>query len=151
MNQTAVLKKKAPNPNKAQSPMKSMNSNFQYRSSTEFTRKYNIKREQLAKKYNDKTRKEQALMAHKRKNLPEESIPQLGKSKLPGHKSIIQLSSRELPKHNFMFQASLKVDVNTSHIIGRAQGEEEKQHVIQELQNCKQVKRKLVLPATSLD
>lgn len=79
-----------------------MNSDIQYRSSVELAKKYKIKREELAKEYNDKTRKEQATMAHKRKN-PEGSIPQQGKSKFYGHKSMIQSNLRE--------------DINTSQMI----------------------------------
>ncbi|WMV24979.1 hypothetical protein MTR67_018364 [Solanum verrucosum] len=57
-----------------------------------FARK--IKREQLANERNDRDKKEQAPIPHKRKNY-EDFIPQQGKSKLLGHKSVIQSSSRE--------------------------------------------------------
>ncbi|KAF3617755.1 hypothetical protein FXO38_32358 [Capsicum annuum] len=53
--------------------------------------------------------------------------------------------------YNFMFQGFSKVDVNTSDVIGISQVEQQKQHVIKELENCKQVKRKSVLPLSSLD
>ncbi|KAM3237020.1 hypothetical protein P3L10_012049 [Capsicum annuum] len=42
-------------------------------------------------------------------------------------------------------------DVNTSNVIGILQVEQEKQHAIKELENYKQVKRKSVLPSSSLD
>lgn len=49
MNQARMLKKKIPNPNKAQSPLKNVNFDMQYRSSTELINKFKIKREQLEK------------------------------------------------------------------------------------------------------
>ncbi|XP_047250139.1 uncharacterized protein LOC107876933 [Capsicum annuum] len=57
----------------------------------------------------------------------------------------------ESPMHNFIFQGFSKVAVNTSDVIGISQVEQEKQHAIKELENCKQVKRKSVLPSSSLD
>ncbi|KAM3379434.1 hypothetical protein P3S68_011848 [Capsicum galapagoense] len=77
MKQATSLKKKVSNPNKAQSPLKNMNSVSQYRSSAELVKEYEIKREQLAKEHNNKIRKSQSPMTHKRKNL-EESIAQQG-------------------------------------------------------------------------
>ncbi|XP_047267248.1 uncharacterized protein LOC124897811 [Capsicum annuum] len=53
--------------------------------------------------------------------------------------------------HNFMFQGFSKVVINTSDVIGISQVEQEKQHVIKEIENCKQVKIKSVLPSSSLD
>ena len=47
-----------------------------------------MKREQLANERNDKAKKDQAPISHKRKNF-EDFIPQQGKSKLLGHKSVI--------------------------------------------------------------
>ncbi|KAH0724838.1 hypothetical protein KY284_000703 [Solanum tuberosum] len=168
MSQSVALKKKGSNPNKAQSPLKNMNFDMQYRSSTELANQLKIKREQLANERNDKAKKEHAPIAHKIKN-SEDFIPQQGKSKLVEYKSVIQSSSREelgtshmvvgkgqtkkslfqsgesiqekgikLPMHNFRFQTS-------------SQKGEEEQHDIQDLLNLKQVKRKSVLPATSLD
>ncbi|WMV42634.1 hypothetical protein MTR67_036019 [Solanum verrucosum] len=94
MNQSAILKKKGPNPNKAQSPFKNLDVDMQYRSSTELANKFKIKREQLANERNDRAKKEQEPIPHKRKN-SEDFTPQQGKSKLLGHKSVIQSSSRE--------------------------------------------------------
>ena len=94
MNQSIMLKKKGLNPNKAQSPLKNLDVDMQYRSSAELANKLKIKREQLANERNDKAKKEQALLSHKRKNF-EDFIPQQGKSKLLGNKSVIQSSSRE--------------------------------------------------------
>ncbi|XP_049364749.1 uncharacterized protein LOC125829584 [Solanum verrucosum] len=94
MNQSTILKKKGSNPNKSQSPLKNLNFDMQYRSSAELANKFKIKREQLANECNDRVKKEQAPIPHKRKN-SEDFIPQQGKSKLLGHKSVMQSSSRE--------------------------------------------------------
>ncbi|PHT44271.1 hypothetical protein CQW23_18296 [Capsicum baccatum] len=53
--------------------------------------------------------------------------------------------------HNFIFQGFSKVDVNTSDVSEISQVEQEKQRAIKELENCKQVKRKSILPSSSLD
>ncbi|OIT35118.1 hypothetical protein A4A49_23161, partial [Nicotiana attenuata] len=142
----AGAKKKGLNPNKAQSPMKKIGFDFQFRSSAELAKQFQIKKEKLAHDKEHRIVKEQAPVTHKRKHLmptisnaregqsrqrliqPEESFQQQGNGKLPMHKSIIQLSSKEA--------------LNTSHMIGRKQGEGE---------ICKKVKRKPVLSATSLD
>ncbi|KAH0695872.1 hypothetical protein KY289_013354 [Solanum tuberosum] len=73
-------------------------------SSAELANKFKIKREQLANERNDRAKKDQAPIRHKRKN-SEDFIPQQGKSKLLGHKSVIQSSSR--------------VELSTSHMIAR--------------------------------
>ncbi|KAH0725000.1 hypothetical protein KY284_000865 [Solanum tuberosum] len=104
MNQSTILKKKGSNPNKAQSPLKNLDFDMQYRSSSELANKFKIKRKQLANERNDRAKKEQAPIPHKRKN-SKDFIPQQGKSKFLGHKSIIQSSSRE--------------ELRTSHIIVR--------------------------------
>uniref|UniRef100_M1DXM8 Uncharacterized protein n=1 Tax=Solanum tuberosum TaxID=4113 RepID=M1DXM8_SOLTU len=182
MSQSTSLKKKGSNPNKSQSPLKNLNFDMQYRSSTELANQFKIKREQLANERNDKAKNEHATITHKRKN-SEDFIPQQGKSKLLEYKSVIQLSSREelgtshmffgkgktkkslfqsresiqekgirLPTHNFRFQMSSKKGVTASvHVTGETLGNAEEQHDIQDLLNFKQVKRKSVLPATSLD
>ena len=62
------------------------------------TKKFKIKRKQIANESNDKAKKEQAPIQHKRKNF-EELVPQQGKSKLLGHKLVVQSSSRE--EHSF--------------------------------------------------
>ena len=87
-------KEKGLNPNKAQSPLKNLDVDMQYRSSAELANKFKIKREQIANESNDKDKKEKAPISHKRKNF-EDFIPQQGKSKLLGRISIIQPSSRE--------------------------------------------------------
>ncbi|OIT28730.1 hypothetical protein A4A49_31278 [Nicotiana attenuata] len=117
MNQAAALKRKVPNPNKAQSPMKNIGFDFQYRSSAELAKKFQIKREKLASDRNDEAAKEHALLGVKRKNcMPatlegqsrqrltqsDVSVQKLGRNRLPVYKSI-QSSSRE--------------DLNTSHNI----------------------------------
>ncbi|KAM3378183.1 hypothetical protein P3S68_010596 [Capsicum galapagoense] len=153
MKQASTLKKKVSNPNKAQSPLKNVNSDTQYRSSAELVKKYKIKREQLSKEHNDKIRKAQTPMTQKRKNL-EESIAQQGKSILPVHKSMIQSSSRE--------------DINASYLITtkgqnkqqlfqpqsgepiKKRGVESPMHNIM-FQGFSKMKRKSVLPSSSLD
>ncbi|KAH0732942.1 hypothetical protein KY289_004130 [Solanum tuberosum] len=182
MNQSAILQKKGSNPNKAQSPLKNLDFDMQYRSSSELANKFKIKREQLANERNDRAKKEQAPIAHKRKN-SEDFIPQQGKSKFLGHKLVIQSSSREeirtshiiagkgqtkqrlfqygesiqekgikLPMNNSRFQTSFKEGVTASvHVTGTTLGNGEVQHDIEDLLNFKQVKRKSVLPSTSID
>ena len=81
MSQSAALKKKGSNPNKAQSPLKNLNFDMQYRSSTELANQFKIKREQLANERNDKAKKEHVRIAHKRKN-SEDLILQQEKIKL---------------------------------------------------------------------
>ncbi|KAK6782368.1 hypothetical protein RDI58_020164 [Solanum bulbocastanum] len=181
MNQSAILKKKV-RIQKAQSPLKNLDFDMQYRSSAELANKFKIKREQLADECDDRAKKEQAPIPHKRKN-SEDFIPQQEKSKLLGHKSVIQSSSREelstshmivekrqtkqrlfqsgesiqekeikLLMHNSRFQTSFKESVIASvHVIGTTLGNKEVEHDIHDLLNFKQVKRKLVLPATSID
>ncbi|KAH0773666.1 hypothetical protein KY290_010803 [Solanum tuberosum] len=182
MNQSAILKKKGSNPNKAQSPLKNLDADMQYRSSAELVNTFKIKRENVASERNHKAKKEHAPTTHRRKN-SEDLIPQQGKSKLFGRKSVIQSSSREelstshmiagkgqnkprlfqsgesiqekgikLPMHNFRFQTSSKEGVTASvHVTGTTLGNGEEQHDNQDLLSFKQVKRNLVLPATSVD
>lgn len=144
MSQSAALKKKGSNSNNAQSPLKNLNFDMQYQSSTELANQFKIKREQLANERNDKAKKEHAPIADKRKN-SEDFIPQQGKSKLVEYRSVIQSSSKEelgtshmaagkgqtkrslfqfgesiqekgikLPMHNFRFQTSSKNGVTDS-------------------------------------
>ncbi|XP_070047963.1 uncharacterized protein [Nicotiana tomentosiformis] len=109
MNQAAALKKKISNPNKAQSPMKNIDFDFQYQSSSKLAKYFHIKREKFESDRNDKAAIKQALHGVKRKNyMPatsegqsrprltqsNESIQKLGRSRLPVYKSI-QSSSRE--------------------------------------------------------
>ncbi|KAK4734127.1 hypothetical protein R3W88_008388 [Solanum pinnatisectum] len=101
MNQSTILKKKGSNPNKAQSPLKNLDFDMQYRSSAELANKFKIKREQVANEHNDRAKKEQVPTPHKRKN-SEDFIPQQGKSKLLGHKSVIQSSLREELRTSYM-------------------------------------------------
>ncbi|KAG5579119.1 hypothetical protein H5410_049746 [Solanum commersonii] len=182
MNQSAILKKKGSIPNKAQSPLKNLDADMQYRSSVELVNTFKIKRENVASERNHKAKKEHVPTTHRRKN-SEDLIPQQGKSKLFGRKSVIQSSSREelstshmiagkgqnkprlfqsgesiqekgikLPMHNFVFQTPPKKGVTASvHVTGTTLGNGEEQHNNQDLLSFKQVKRKLVLPATSVD
>ncbi|KAH0716259.1 hypothetical protein KY284_009164 [Solanum tuberosum] len=152
INQSAILKKKGPNPNKGQSPFKNLDVDIQYRSSAELANKFKIKREQLANEHNDRDKKEQAPIPHKRKN-SEDFIPQQGKSKFLGQKSVIQSSSREELRISHMIarkgqtkqrsQMSFKEGVTASvHVTGTTLGNGEVQHDIEDLLNVKQVKRK---------
>ncbi|OIT34100.1 hypothetical protein A4A49_17314 [Nicotiana attenuata] len=75
MNQAAALKRKLPNPNKAQSPMKNIGFDFQYRSSAELAKKFQIKREKLASDRNDKAAKEHALLGVKKNEVRFMSSP----------------------------------------------------------------------------
>ncbi|KAH0655637.1 hypothetical protein KY285_030519 [Solanum tuberosum] len=181
MNQSAILKKNGSNPNKAQSPLKNLDFDMQYRSSAELANKFKIKREQLANECNA-TKKYQAPIPHKRKN-SEDFIPQQGKSKLLGHKSVIKSSSREelstshmiagkgqtkqrlfqsgesiqekgikLPMNNSRFPTSFKEGVTTSvHLTGTTLGNGEVQYDIEDLLKFKHVKRESVRPATNID
>ncbi|KAH0707725.1 hypothetical protein KY285_010822 [Solanum tuberosum] len=161
MNQSTILQKKGLNPNKAQSPLKNLDFDMQYRSSAELANKFKIKREQLANERNDRAKKEQEPIPHKRKN-SEDFIPQQGQSKLFGHKSVIQSTSREELRTSHMiagkgqtkqrFQTSFKEGVTVSvHMTGTTLRNGEVQHDIEDLLKFKQVKRKSVRPATSID
>ncbi|KAG5606468.1 hypothetical protein H5410_027960 [Solanum commersonii] len=141
MSQSAALKKKGSNPNKAQSPLKNLNFDMQYRSSTELANQFKIKREQLANERNDKAKKEHAPIAHKRKN-SEDFIPQQGKSKLLEYKSVIHSSSREE-----LGEEKVGLLATSSNQFLEEQ-RLQKEHDIHDLPNCKQVKRKSVIPAT---
>ncbi|KAH0730621.1 hypothetical protein KY289_001809 [Solanum tuberosum] len=157
MNQSAILKKKGPNPNKAQSPFKNLEVDMQYRSSVELANKFKIKREQLANERNDRAKKEQAPIPHKRKN-SEDFIPQQGKRKGQTKQRLfqsgesIQEKGIKLPMNNSRFQTSFKKGVTASvHVTGTTLGNGEVQYDIEDLLNFKQVKRKSVRPATSID
>uniref|UniRef100_M1DPG5 Ubiquitin n=1 Tax=Solanum tuberosum TaxID=4113 RepID=M1DPG5_SOLTU len=78
MNQSAILKKKGSNPNKAQSPLKNLDADMQYRSSAELVNTFKIKRENVSNERNHKAKKEHAPTTHRRKN-SEDLIPQQGK------------------------------------------------------------------------
>ncbi|KAG5573172.1 hypothetical protein H5410_062938 [Solanum commersonii] len=149
MSQSVALKKKGSNLNKAQSPLKNMNFDMQYRSSIELANQFKIKREKLANERNDKAKKEHAPIAHKRKN-SEDFIPQQGKSKLVEDKSVIQSSSRKELSTSYMVP-NIFPKFASRYVIGETLGNAEEQHDIKDLLNFKHVKRKSVLPATSLD
>ncbi|WMV37517.1 hypothetical protein MTR67_030902 [Solanum verrucosum] len=173
MHQSAILKKKGSNLNKAQSPSKNLDFDMQYRSSAELANKFKIKREQLSNECNDRAKKDQAPIHHKRKN-SEDFIPQQGKSKLLGHKSVIQSSSREEISTSHMIAGKgqtnrgyfnlespfkrkelnfLRITLGSKRLPRKVStlGNGEVQHDIEDLLNFKQVKRKSVRPATSID
>ncbi|KAG5588094.1 hypothetical protein H5410_048528 [Solanum commersonii] len=125
MNQATILKKKGSNPNKAQSPLKNLDADMQYRLSVKLVNTFKIKREHVANECNNKSNKEHAPIAHKRKNFEDFIQPQ-GKSSL------------------FGFQTLFKEGVTASvHVTGTTLGNEEEQHDIQDLLSFIQVKRKL--------
>ncbi|TMW85714.1 hypothetical protein EJD97_022675 [Solanum chilense] len=114
-----MLKKKGLNPNKAQSPLKNLDVDMQYRLSAELANKFKIKREQLANERNDKAKKEQAPIPHKRKNSMD-FIPQQGnrkgqtKQRLFQFEESIQDNGTKLPMNNSRFHTSFKKDVTAS-------------------------------------
>ena len=64
----------------------------------------------------------------------------------------IQEKGFKLPMHNFRLQMSSNENVTSSvHLTGTTLRNGEEQHEIQDLLNFKLVKRKLVLPATSVE
>ncbi|XP_027772384.1 uncharacterized protein LOC107017483 [Solanum pennellii] len=124
MSQSAALKKKGSNPNKAQSPLKNLNFDMQYRSSTELANQFKIKREQLANERNDKAKKEHVPIAHKRKN-SEDLILQTKKRLFQSGESI-QEKRIKLPMQNFRFQMSSKQGVTDSvYVTGETFGNSE--------------------------
>ena len=99
---------------------------------------------------NDKAMKEHVPKAHKRKN-SEDLILQTKKRLFQSGESI-QEKRIKLPMQNFRFQISSKQGVTDSvYATGETFGNSEVQLVIQDQLNFKQVKRKSVIPATSLD
>ncbi|WMV46924.1 hypothetical protein MTR67_040309 [Solanum verrucosum] len=157
MNQSAVLKKKGSNPNKAQSPLKNLDVDMQYHSSAELVNTFKIKREHVANERNNKAKKEHVPISLKRKNF-EDFIPQQGKRKGQNKPRLFQSGESIQEKgfkpsmHNFRFQTSSKEGVTSSvHVIGTTLGNGEEQHDIQDLLSFKQVKKKSLIPATSLD
>ncbi|WMV24438.1 hypothetical protein MTR67_017823 [Solanum verrucosum] len=150
MNQSAILKKKGLNPTKAQSPLKNLDFDMPYRSSAKLANKFKIKREQLANERNDRAKKDQAPIPHKRKN-SEDFISQQEKGKLLGHKSVIKSSSREELSTSHMIAGKGQTKQSTVHVTGTTLGNREVQHDIEDLLKFKQVKRKSVRPATGID
>ena len=82
---------------------------------------------------------------------PEDLILQTKKRLFQSGESI-QEKRIKLPMQNFRFQLSSKQGVTDSvYVTGETFGNSEVQLVIQDQLNFKQVKRKTVIPATSLD
>jgi len=153
MNQGAALKKKVLNSNNGSSPIKNVSFDYQFRSSAELRKQFQIKKEKLDNERKNlvmKGKNSDQAPPYKRKNCMsvtsnaserqpmqrsiqfEESIQMQERSKLPIHKSVTQLLSRK--------------EVNTSHMTERTQGEEENQLDIEELQNYKKAKKKSLVP-----
>ncbi|KAH0775130.1 hypothetical protein KY290_012267 [Solanum tuberosum] len=138
MSQSVALKKKGSNPNKAQSPLKNMNFDMQYRSRKSKLVEY--------KSVIQSSSREELGTSHivVGKGQTKKILFQSGES--------IQEKGIKLPMHNFRFRTSSQKGVTASvHVTGETLGNAEEQHDIQDLLNFKQVKRKSVLPATSLD
>ena len=111
---------------------------------------FKIKREQLANERNDKAKQEHVPIVQKRKN-SEDLILQTKKRLFQSGESI-QEKRIKLPMQNFRFQMSSKQGVTDSvYVTGETFGNSEVQHGIQDQLNFKQVKRKYVISATSLD
>ncbi|KAG5632158.1 hypothetical protein H5410_003875, partial [Solanum commersonii] len=147
MNQSTILKKKGPNPNKAQSPFENLDVDMQYRSSAELANKFKIKREQLANECNDRAKKEEDLRTSHMivgKGQTKQRLFQSGES--------IQEKGIKVPMNNSRFQTSFKDGVIASvHVTKTTLGNGEVQHDIEDLLNFKHVKRKSVRLATSID
>lgn len=65
MNQSATLKKKSSNPNKARILLKNQNFDMQYQSSNKLGNQFKVKWEQLHNERNDKDKKEHVPITHK--------------------------------------------------------------------------------------
>lgn len=94
MNQSAIRNKKGSNPNIAQSPLKNLYVDMQYRSSAELVNTFKIKREHVANERNNKAKKEHLQIALKI-SMFENFIQQQGKSNFVGQKLMIQSSPTE--------------------------------------------------------
>lgn len=92
MNQSAILKNTGFNPNKAQCPFK--NVDIQYGLSVELVNTFNIKREHVANKHNNKVKKEHTPIVYKRKNFEDFIKPQ-GNNNFYLNKLLIQSFFRD--------------------------------------------------------
>ncbi|KAH0688938.1 hypothetical protein KY289_016296 [Solanum tuberosum] len=131
MNQGAALKKKVMNSNNGSSPVKNVSFDYQFRSSAELRKQFQIKKEKLDNERKNlvmKGKNSDQAPPYKRKNCMsvtsnasgrqpmqrsiqfEESIQMQERSKLPIHKSVTQLLSRK--------------EVNTSHMTERTQADD---------------------------
>ena len=129
MNQSTMLKKKGLNQNKAQSPLKNLDVDMQYRSSAELANKFKIKREQLANERNDRAKKHHIPITHKRKNLEEVRTSHMTaekgktKQKLFQSKESNEEKGIKLPMNYHRFQTKFKKGVVASvHVNGTTLG-----------------------------
>lgn len=67
MRQSTIQNKMVSNPNKAQSPLKNLDIDMQYRSCAQLANKFKIKREQLANERNDRAKKKKIPIPHKKR------------------------------------------------------------------------------------
>ncbi|KAH0643749.1 hypothetical protein KY290_035525 [Solanum tuberosum] len=153
MNQSAILKKKGSNPNKAQSPLKNLDADMHYRSSVELVNTFEIKREHVANERNHQAKKEHAPTTHKRKN-SEDFIPQQGNMKGQNKQRFFQFGESiqekgiKLPMHNF--RKSVLPATSVDQFLKKQQIPKE-HDIDHDLPNKKEVKKKSVIPTTSLD
>ncbi|KAH0746391.1 hypothetical protein KY285_008048 [Solanum tuberosum] len=150
MNQSAILKRKGSNPNKAQSPFKNLDVDMQYRSSAELANNSRLRENNLQMNAMIELRKSMHQYHIKERILrisfhnKERRLFQYGES--------IQEKGIKLHMNNSRFQTSFKEGVTASvYVTGTTLGNGEVQHDIEDLLNFKQVKRKSVRPATSID
>ncbi|XP_075110916.1 uncharacterized protein LOC107787908 [Nicotiana tabacum] len=149
MNQAAALKRKVPNPNKAQSPIKNIGFDFQYRSSAELAKKFQIKREKLASDRNDKAAKEHALLGVKRKNCMPATLEGQSRQRLTqSDMSVQKLGRNRLPVYESI-QSSSREDLNTSHNIA-SKGQIKQRSIQSEEPTQKQGMSKLPVPTSMI-
>ncbi|KAG5629428.1 hypothetical protein H5410_001145 [Solanum commersonii] len=115
MNQSTILKKKGSIPNKAQSPLKNLDADMQYRSSIELVNTFKIKREHVANERNNKAKKEHEELSTSHMIVGKGQ----NKSRLFQSGESIQEKEFKLHMHNFKFQTSSKEGVTSSvHVTG---------------------------------
>ncbi|OIT37790.1 hypothetical protein A4A49_64027 [Nicotiana attenuata] len=149
MNQAAALKRKVLNPNKSQSSMKNIGFDFQYRSSAELPKRFQIKREKLASDRNDKAAKEHALLGVKRKNYMPATFEGQSRQKLTqSDVSVQKLGRNRLPVYESI-QSSSREDLNTSHNIA-SKGQIKQRSIQLEKPIQKQGMSKLPVPTSMI-
>ncbi|KAG5587445.1 hypothetical protein H5410_047879 [Solanum commersonii] len=128
MNQSAILKKKGSIPNKAQSPLKNLDADMQYRSSVELVNTFKIKRENVASERNHKAKKEH--------------VPTTIEERIRGFDSTTRKEEELSTSHMIAgkdFQTPPKKGVTASvHVTGTTLGNGEEQHNNQDLLSFKQ-------------
>ncbi|XP_070016716.1 uncharacterized protein [Nicotiana sylvestris] len=149
MNQAAAIKRKVSNPNSAQSPMKNIGFDFQYRSSAELAKKIQIKREKLVSDRNDKAAKEQALLGVKRKNCMPATLEGQSRQRLTQFDVSVQKLGRNRLLVYKSIQSSSREDLNTSHNIA-SKGQIKQRSIQLEDPIQKQRMSKLLVPTSMI-